>query len=48
MLKRYVTLKADGQRLREVGLDRWVAEQQERAAKGFCHRDISIPQDRET
>jgi hypothetical protein len=36
----YPTLLADGERLREIGLDVWIAEQEERAATGFAYADI--------
>jgi hypothetical protein len=38
--KGYVTLIADGQRLREIGLDAWIAEQERRVQTGFCYADI--------
>jgi hypothetical protein len=37
---RYVTLLGDGHRMREVGLDRWVEEQEARRARGFAYADI--------
>ena len=39
----YPTLLADGARLKEVGVARWVAEQQQRAATGFAYADIRCP-----
>lgn len=36
----YPTLMADGERLRAVGLAQWLAEQDERAAAGFCYADV--------
>lgn len=39
----YPTLIADGQRLRQIGLDAWIAEQERRAACGFCYADIRHP-----
>lgn len=38
--KGYPTLIADGIRMKELGLDKWVAEQQERARTGFAYVDI--------
>ncbi len=36
----YVNLLADGKRMREIGLDRWVEEQEARRATGFAYTDI--------
>lgn len=36
----YVTLIADGKRMKKLGLDAWVAEQKKRAKTGFCYVDI--------
>ncbi len=41
----YPTLIADGVRLRETGLDAWIAEQEERRATGFAYADIRCPGD---
>lgn len=38
--KGYVTLLADGARMREIGLARWIEEQEERKATGFAYADI--------
>jgi len=35
-----VNLLADGKRLTEIGLERWVEEQEERKATGFAYVDI--------
>jgi Protein of unknown function (DUF3795) len=48
--KGYPTLLADGQRLREIGLGRWIEEQGERAGTGFAYVDIrcypySVPEE---
>ncbi len=43
LAKRYVTLLGDGRRMREVGLDRWIEEQQARQACGFAYADLRIP-----
>jgi len=40
LAKGYVTLIADGQRMKEIGLEAWIAEQLERARTGFCYADI--------
>ncbi len=37
---RYVTLIGDGERLREVGVDRWIDEQKARQARGFAYVDL--------
>ena len=37
---RYPTLLADNQRLRSVGLECWLAEQEERARRGVVYADI--------
>lgn len=34
------TLVHDGQRLRQIGLDAWIAEQEQRKARGFCYADV--------
>ncbi len=36
----YPMLLADGERIRRIGLDKWVHEQQERARNGFCYADV--------
>ncbi len=38
--KVYPTLLADGERLRLIGVDAWIAEQEKRAASGFVYADI--------
>lgn len=38
--KGYVTLLADGQRMREIGIDAWIEEQEKRAGAGFAYVDI--------
>jgi len=43
LARRYPTLIADGARLREIGIDRWLAEQEERRATGFAYADIRCP-----
>lgn len=36
----YGLLKADAARIREIGLEKWIAEQEERKKNGFCYADI--------
>jgi len=38
--KVYPTLIADGTRQREIGLAKWIEEQEERCKTGFCYADI--------
>lgn len=38
--KLYPTLIADGKRLKEIGIEAWMAEQQKRAKTGFAYCDI--------
>ncbi len=44
MLHRYPTFLADGRRMREIGLERWIAEQETRAATGFAYADLRLPE----
>ena len=39
----YVTLLADGKRMKEIGIPAWVQEQKERAKTGFAYADIRCP-----
>ncbi|MDI7277408.1 MAG: DUF3795 domain-containing protein [Anaerolineae bacterium] len=39
-LRNYPLWSADAQRLRQVGLTRWIAEQEGRAATGFAYADV--------
>jgi len=43
MLRHYPTLRTDNDRLRQIGLERWIEEQEERARCGFCYADVRIP-----
>jgi len=43
LAKRYVNLLADGARLKEIGLDAWIEEQEERRKTGFAYADIRFP-----
>ncbi len=38
--KGYPTLLSDGAWMREIGLEKWIAEQEERASTGFAYVDI--------
>lgn len=40
LAKPYVTLLGDGQRLREVGIERWIEEQKARQERGFAYVDL--------
>ncbi|HOW70573.1 MAG TPA: DUF3795 domain-containing protein [Phycisphaerae bacterium] len=40
LAKGYVNLIPDGMRMKEIGLDRWIEEQEARKATGFCYVDI--------
>jgi hypothetical protein len=39
-------LLADGHRLKRIGLERWIAEQEGRASTGFAYADIRLPEDK--
>jgi hypothetical protein len=50
LAKGYVMMLADGQRMREIGMDAWIAEQEARRASGFCYCDTrcepyEVPED---
>jgi hypothetical protein len=38
--KGYVTMLADGKRMKEIGMDAWIQEQEERRKTGFAYADI--------
>jgi hypothetical protein len=40
LAKGYVTLIADGERMKKIGIDAWVEEQEGRAETGFAYVDI--------
>ena len=40
LAKRYPNLISDGKRQQEIGLDKWIQEQDERFKAGFCYSDI--------
>jgi hypothetical protein len=43
LARRYSTLIPEGRRLRTIGIDAWIAEQQQRVAAGVCYADIRLP-----
>ena len=48
--KGYPTLIADGQRMREIGIEAWIQEQEKRAGAGFAYVDVrcypySVPEE---
>lgn len=50
LAKGYINLIADGARMKDIGIDAWIAEQEERRKTGFCYADIrchpySVPAD---
>ncbi len=45
LAKRYPNLISDGERLKNIGVETWVSEQEERRRKGFCYCDIRFPPD---
>ena len=40
LAKRYPNLIGDGRRQQEIGLEKWIQEQEERCKAGFCYADI--------
>lgn len=40
--KGYVTMLADGQRMKTIGIDAWIQEQEERRKTGVAYADIRI------
>ena len=45
ILRNYPLLLADGRRMQQVGLERWMSEQELRAASGFAYADIRFPEE---
>lgn len=45
MLRNYPAYLADTHRMQQVGLERWIAEQEARAATGFAYADIRFPEE---
>ena len=37
------TLIHDGQRMKEIGLEAWMVEQEQRRQAGFCYADVLMP-----
>ena len=44
MLNQYPLLVVDGKRMRQLGLEKWVAEQEAREATGFAYADVRYPE----
>jgi len=45
MLSRYPLHMADAKRMREVGLEKWIQEQEARERTGFAYADIRYPEE---
>lgn len=45
MLGKYPPFLADAHRLQQVGVERWIAAQEARAATGFAYADIRLPEE---
>lgn len=43
---KYPTLIQDGKRLRRIGIEKWVIEQEQRVKRGFAYADIRYPQEK--
>jgi hypothetical protein len=43
LAEHYPTLIQDGKRLQKIGIEKWVAEQEQRAKRGFAYADIRYP-----
>jgi len=43
LAKGYSTLIASGRRMKDIGIEAWIAEQLERAKTGFAYVDIRCP-----
>lgn len=43
LAKRYPTLVSDGMRQKQIGIEKWVQEQEQRFRAGFCYADIRNP-----
>ena len=43
LAKGYMTLLADGRRMKEIGVEAWIQEQEERRKTGFAYVDIRGP-----
>jgi len=40
--KGYVTMLADGRRMKDIGIDAWIQEQEERKKTGFAYADVRV------
>ena len=50
LAKGYPTLIADGERMKRIGIDAWIEEQEKRVKTGFVYADIrcypyNVPED---
>ena len=43
LARRYPNLIPDGRRQKDIGLDKWIQEQEDRRGTGFCYADIRYP-----
>jgi hypothetical protein len=43
LAKRYPNLLSDGARQKEIGIEKWVGEQEGRFRAGFCYADVRHP-----
>ena len=43
LAQRYPNLIHDGRRQQQIGLDKWIHEQDDRCNSGFCYADIRYP-----
>ena len=43
LAKRYPNLLSDGARQKEIGIEKWVEEQENRCRTGFCYADVRHP-----
>ena len=43
LAKGYITMPADSQRMKEIGVEAWIQEQEERRKTGFAYVDIRGP-----
>ena len=43
LAKRYPNLISDGTRQRQIGIEKWMLEQEQRCRTGFCYADVRHP-----
>ncbi len=43
LAKRYPTLFSDGKRMKEIGIEKWIEEQEDRRKTGACYADFRYP-----